>query len=123
MRIFRTPLFLWAAAGLLLLTAECTRAADVADYSWVFSENGNYLGWTAENAVASGVGSGYLWSESGTSTAYFVHQDVPVQARKDHYVQLRMRLRPKSSPTARFGRTYGGIYFTTDAETSFDEAK
>ena len=104
--------------------AQVARAADVLDREWVFSTEGDPLGWRAENALASGVGGGALWSESGASPAYFVNEGpLDLAARRDHYVEIRLRLRPASSPSARFAGAYAGIYFTTDTSPAFDETK
>ncbi len=120
----RVPLFLLAAAGFLFSAAQIARAEDSVDRSWVFSSPGNFLGWRVESALTSGVSGGCLWAVSGASAAYFVQNStVDLPARKDHYFQIRIRMRPSSSPSARFAGAYAGIYFTTDAEPSFDETK
>ena len=124
MRIFRRSVLLFAGFAFFLAARQCALAADVTDRSWVFSSEGDYLNWRVESALTSGVSGGSLWAESGASPAYFVQNatlDIP--ARKDHYFEIRIRMRPASSPTARFAGAYAGIYFTTDAEPSFDEAK
>ncbi len=120
----RVPLLLLAAAGFLFSAVQIARAEDPIDRAWTFSSPDDFQGWRVEDALASGVSGGCLWAVSGDRATYFVHHtplDLP--ARKDHYFQIRIRMRPASSPTARFAGASAGIYFTTDAEPSFDETK
>lgn len=105
-------------AALIALFVSGAVAEDTVERAWVFTTPGDYQGWTpGAQYSGSGVSGGVLWADTSGATPDIDGPDINLTGRRDHYLELTMRLTTSSSTSD------AQLQWTTDKDPTWTTSK